>query len=133
MFGPPSLTNIILRCPGSSSGCSLGEVGLPTRFDPSLTHSLSASSKWILSIVATALVGAITIYVILLVLGSKAYSNGMLSRFTTVFSNTRSSGVHNLYEYLYVWSEWASQFSCYGMEVGHSIHVPGFFLIIRVT
>ena len=78
-----SLTNT-LRCPGSSGGCGLGEVGLLIYFDPSLTLSVSSSSKWILSIVAIAWVGSITAYVTLLALGLPIYSDGMLSQFTTM-------------------------------------------------
>ncbi len=82
-----SLINI-LRCPGGSRGCGLGEVGLPIYCDRSLTHSFSTSSKWILSIVAIAWVGSIATYVTLLALGSAAYSiNGMPSQFTTALSN----------------------------------------------
>lgn len=33
-----SLTNIIFRCPGSSGGCALGEVGLLIYFGPSFWH-----------------------------------------------------------------------------------------------
>ena len=82
-----SLVNI-LRYPSSPGGCGVGEVGLLMYSDPPLTHSLSISSRWILSIVATAWVGSIATYVTLSVLGLPGSSDGMLSQFTTALSNT---------------------------------------------
>ena len=70
-----SLTD--LRCPGSSGGCGLGEVGRLISSDPPLTHSPSISSTWVLSIVATAGVGLVSAYVTLLALSSPRASYGM--------------------------------------------------------
>ena len=70
-----SLTN--LRCPGSSGGCGLGEVGRLIYYGSPLTHSPSISSRWVLSIVATAGVGLVTACVIILALTSPRSSYGM--------------------------------------------------------
>lgn len=82
-----SLINVPRR-PRSSGRCGLGKVGLLVYSDPPLTHSLSISSRWILAIVATAWAASITTYVTLFALGSSAYTNGMLSQFAAVLSNT---------------------------------------------
>ena len=76
-----SLTNV--RCPGSPGGCGLGEVGQLIIFDPLLTHFPSLSSIWILSIVATALVGSFTASAILFALSLPRHSYCTLSQSTS--------------------------------------------------
>ena len=80
-FVRSSLTNV--RCPGSSGGCGLGEVRQLVIFDPLLTHFPSLSSRWILSIVATAWVGSTITCVVLFALSLPRHSYCMLSQFTS--------------------------------------------------
>ena len=95
--------------------------------DPPLTHSLSISSRWILAIVATTWAASITTYVTLFALGSSAYTNGMLSQFAAVLSNTWSSEIRNRFGCPYLCSGSTPEFWCYIMEVGHSLHLTKCF------
>ena len=118
-----SLTN--LRCPGKSSGCGLGEVGQLIYSDPPLTYSPSISSRWILSIVATAGVGSFTTTAIIFALNLPRHYHGMLSRLVTMVSNHWYSGVWSVCPAMYSGSTAASW--CYDAEVSHFIDFSEFF------
>ena len=91
-FGKFTCLNIV-RCPRGSGGCGLGEVGQLINFDPPLTHSPSISSRWAISIVATAWVGSITTYVTIFALSLPRHSYCTLSEFTSMVPENWSSEV----------------------------------------
>ena len=105
----------------------MGKVGLLIYFDSSLTHSLSTSSRWIISIVAIAWIGSTISYFALFAMGSPTYNKGMLNQFTTLLSNTYPSDIPNRPKCSDMCSGCTSQFSGYYMEVGQSISLPECF------
>jgi hypothetical protein len=58
-----------------------------------LTYPPSISSKWILSVVATAWIASFATFVILFALDSPTVSNGMLNQPTAMLSDNQGSGV----------------------------------------
>ena len=68
-------------------------IGQLINFDPLLTHSPSISSRWVLSIVATAWVGSITTCVIIFALGLPRHSYRTLSQFTSMVPENWSGEV----------------------------------------
>jgi hypothetical protein len=120
-FVRSSLTN--LRCPGSSCGRGLGEVGQLVYSNPPLTRSPPISSKWALCAVTTAWVGVFGGILILFVLDAPGYSQGMLSQFIPrTFYSLFSKEYIGWFGSLCLYCGHPAQ--CWDMEVSRSVYSP---------